>query len=226
MDKNYIAYFRVSTRSQEDSGLGLESQKATVINFIKNNGNKIIGSFTEIESGRKTKRPELQKAIAMAKMMNATLVVAKLDRLSRNVHFISSLIESKVQFVCADLPELNTMTLYVLSAVAQYEAELISQRTRQALAAKRVREPQWKPGAPHLTLTAEIREMGQIAIKQNALENENNRKAFHYIRLLRLEKTPWKIVAEKLNAEGYKTTRGGRFHPMTALQLYKRFTKS
>jgi DNA invertase Pin-like site-specific DNA recombinase len=128
---NYICYYRVSTKEQGQSGLGLEAQEKAV-KQITDKG-IVIKSFTEIESGKKNNRPMLLEAINMCKFHNATLVVAKLDRLSRNVYFISSLMESKVKFICADMPECDSFTINLFAAMAQREREMISNRTVNGL---------------------------------------------------------------------------------------------
>ena len=127
--RKFIAYYRVSTQRQGASGLGLEAQKASVIHFVNGHG-ELTGDFTEIETGKRSDRPELLKAIAQAKRSGATLVIAKLDRLARNVAFISSLMDSGVDFVACDNPHANRLTIHILAAVAEDEA--------RALAAARV----------------------------------------------------------------------------------------
>lgn len=222
MEIKYIAYYRLSKMDENESTLGLESQRETVHRYIKNNGNRIVAEFTEIESGKNDKRPELIKAIQMAKQHDATLIISKLDRLSRNLTFISTLMDNRVRFVCCDMPDANEFTIHIFASLAQWERKRISERTKEALDQKRLREPNWKPGPPHLTMTADVRAKGQEAIYRKARDSEPIRKAFHFISLLRLQGVPWKEVSERLNTEGYKTIRGGKFHPMTALQIYKR----
>src|SRR5262250_108087 len=132
----FVAYLRVSTARQGKSGLGLEAQRETVRQFVASQNGKIIApEFIEIESGKRDDRPELDKAIKRCRVTGATLVVAKLDRLSRNAAFLMTLRDSGVQFVAADLPEANTMTVGVMAVVAQHEREAISARTKAALAA-------------------------------------------------------------------------------------------
>ncbi len=137
MEGKYVAYYRVSTTHQGKSGLGLEAQKDTVMNYLNGGNWKLLKEFTEVETGKgyraMNKRPVLQEAIKFAKKNKATLVIAKLDRLARNVAFVSALMESKVKFICADFPEANELTLHILSAVAEYEGKLISERTKSAL---------------------------------------------------------------------------------------------
>jgi len=133
----YVAYYRVSTQRQGASGLGLEAQRATIEAFIAGRG-AIIGEFTEVESGKLATRPQLEAALLAAQRAKATLVIAKLDRLARNVAFIAALLEQRVPFVACDLPEANEFVLHVMAAVAQHEARTISERTKVALdAAKR-----------------------------------------------------------------------------------------
>ena len=139
MTARFIPYYRVSTKRQGKSGLGLEAQQVDVLKLIAERNGSEIAHYTEIETGKNPDRPELAKAIAHAKLSNATLVVAKLDRLARNVAFTAALMESKVDFVCCDCKGANTLTLHILAAVAQEEARLIGERTRKALAAAKAR---------------------------------------------------------------------------------------
>jgi len=133
-----IAYSRVSTKRQGRSGLGLDGQRAAVEAFAKRSGGKIIAEYVEVESGRRSDRPELGKALGHARLAKATLVVAKLDRLARNVAFLSTLMESKADFRCCDNEHATPLTLHILAAVAEAEAKAISERTVSALrAAKR-----------------------------------------------------------------------------------------
>jgi DNA invertase Pin-like site-specific DNA recombinase len=134
-----IAYYRVSTAKQGQSGLGLEAQQAAVEAYARQHGAEVVKAYTEVESGRKADRPQLAKALAHARLIGATLVVAKLDRLSRNVHFLSTIMESSADFVACDNPHANRLTLHVLAAVAEAEAKAISDRTRDALQAAKVR---------------------------------------------------------------------------------------
>ena len=124
--KKFVAYFRVSTAKQGKSGLGLESQKTMVNNYLSNNGGELIKSYTEVETGTsKKQRTEIYNAIDYAKQHDAVLVIAKIDRLARNVHFISSLMEAGVEFVCCDMPAANNLTIFLMSAIAEEEAKSI-----------------------------------------------------------------------------------------------------
>jgi DNA invertase Pin-like site-specific DNA recombinase len=132
----FIAYYRVSTKGQGISGLGLDAQRESVANYINGHG-KLVAEFKEIEHGTRkgNHRPQLAAALAQCRVHGATLIIAKLDRLARNVLFISNLMESKVDFVAVDFPEANRLTVHILAAVAEHEAEMISARTKAALAA-------------------------------------------------------------------------------------------
>ena len=137
--KTFVSYLRVSTNEQGASGLGIEAQRATVADYVKRTDGMIIAEFVEVESGAKKARPVLVQSIAQARTEGATLLIAKLDRLGRNVAFVSSLMESGVEFVAADAPYANKLMLHILSAFAEHEREMISQRTRDALKAAKAR---------------------------------------------------------------------------------------
>lgn len=136
-----ISYIRVSTAKQGQSGLGLEAQQAAVAQYLETTTAELVQEFVEIESGRKTEklRPQLNAALAACKRHKAILIVAKLDRLARNVHFVSGLMESKVKFIALDLPEANELTIHIMAAFAEHEAKRIGERTKAALAAAKSR---------------------------------------------------------------------------------------
>src|SRR6266436_4972669 len=139
MSSRFVAYYRVSTDRQGRSGLGLDAQRYAVMRHVASHDGELIADFCEIESGKRSDRPQLAAAIAAAKKAKATLIIAKLDRLARNVHFISGLMESGVEFVAADMPMANRLTVHILAAVAEHEREAISARTKAALAAAKAR---------------------------------------------------------------------------------------
>lgn len=155
-----IAYYRVSTRKQGDSGLGLEAQKQTVINYAKSVAGEIVAEFVEVESGKVRNRPQLQAAIAACRKEGGSLVVAKLDRLSRNVAFTAALKDSGLDFVCCDNPNATRLTIDILAAVAADEARRISERTKSALAALKTRGV--KLGSPTAA------DLAPLAGRQNA----------------------------------------------------------
>lgn len=219
--KNYVAYYRVSTQKQGNSGLGLQAQQDTVKRFV--GIGTLLVEFTEIESGKNDKRSELQKAIAFAKANNATLVIAKLDRLSRNASFIFQLRDSNVDFICCDIPDANTMTIGIFALLAQQEREMISERTKKALQAKK--EKGFILGKPE-NFTDEMRAKGRKAYHQKAIENENNRRAFSMIQLLRNQKATYRSIADKLNSSGFTTSTGKRFYANSVKQIENLFGKS
>ena len=133
----YIAYYRVSTNRQGQSSLGLDAQRAAVAGFV--GARELVAEFTEVESGKRTDRPQLAAALELCRRHRAMLVIAKLDRLARNVAFIANLMESGVEFTAVDMPSANKLTLHILAAVAEHEREMISARTKAALAAARAR---------------------------------------------------------------------------------------
>lgn len=139
----YIAYYRVSTQKQGISGLGLEAQKSAVTNYLKGSDCALIGEFEEVETGKGSnalnKRPQLRAALAAAKKAKATLVIAKLDRLARNVHFISGLLETGVEFIAVDMPNANKTMLQIFASMAEWERDAISARTKAAYDAKKAR---------------------------------------------------------------------------------------
>lgn len=135
----FVSYLRVSTTQQGVSGLGLEAQRATVTAHLNGGRWTLVQEFVEVESGKRNDRPELEKALRLCRQKRATLIISKLDRLARNVHFISGLMESGVEFVACDMPAANKFVLHVMAAVAEQEAEVISKRTKAALAAAKER---------------------------------------------------------------------------------------
>ena len=139
MNGKFIAYYRVSTARQGESGLGLEAQKHAVISYLNGGKWQLLEEFTEVESGKNSKRPQLAAAMAAAKKAKATLIIAKLDRLSRNSHFIGGIMNSGVEFLAVDNPHANRLTIHILAAVAEDEALRISERTKAALAAAKAR---------------------------------------------------------------------------------------
>jgi DNA invertase Pin-like site-specific DNA recombinase len=135
----FVAYLRVSTVRQGESGLGLEAQRATVEAFARQHGGAIVASFVEVETGKRSDRPELGKALEVARKGKATLLIAKLDRLARNVAFIANLMDAGVEFLACDQPFASRLTLHILAAVAEDEARRISERTKAALQAAKAR---------------------------------------------------------------------------------------
>ena len=218
--KQYVAYFRVSTQRQGASGLGLAAQRTSVNGYIHNRG-EIRAEFTDVESGKKNNRPELLKAIAHCKQQGGVLLIAKLDRLTRNVAFIFTLRDSGVEFVCADMPEANTLTIGVMATMAQHEREVIGDRTRKALAEKK--KAGFVLGKPE-NLTLEAVQKGLQVRQQNAREHENNRRAAALATSLRETNRSWSEVARMLNEYGFRTRRGKQFQAVQVQRIIALFT--
>jgi DNA invertase Pin-like site-specific DNA recombinase len=213
--RRYIAYFRVSTPRQGRSGLGLEAQQQAVNVFLHGHGELIIESFTEIESGRKNDRPQLAAALDACRRHKAALLIAKLDRLARNVHFISGLMESGVEFVAVDMPEANRLTIHILAAVAEHEREITSQRTKTALQAAKARGT--KLGSPDPTKGA--------AIRSQVLQAKASRFAANTLPVIRgLQATgitSYKALARALNARGIPTANRRKWYGTTVKNLLR-----
>ena len=158
MAEKYVCYYRVSTADQGKSGLGLDAQKKTVEDFLNGNGHEIVGEYTEIESGGKNNRPELKKAITSCELKGARLIVAKLDRLSRDLHFITQLQRSGTRFVIAEMPDATELTIHIYASMAQHERKIISQRTKAAMA--QLKEKGVKLGNPCLQKGEQIQGSG------------------------------------------------------------------
>ena len=211
----YTPYYRVSTQKQGVSGLGLEAQQAAVRLFVQDPA-QLLTEYVEIESGKRNRRPQLLAAMAEARRVGSTLLIAKLDRLSRNASFILALRDSGVDFVCCDMPDANTLTVGLFAVLAQHERETISKRTKDALAAKKARGA--KLGNPQ-NMTPAIYQQGQAAMQRNAREHPANQQAALLVGLLRAQgQTLWQI-ADRLNAVGYRTRRGKEFQATTVQRL-------
>lgn len=218
--KKYVGYFRVSTFEQGKSGLGLESQKTMVDNFIKSNKGVLIESFTEIETGTsKRKRTEIYKAIDFAKKNNAVLLISKIDRLARNVFFVSSLMETGVEFVACDLPQATNFTIHLYAALAEMEAKLIAERTRNALAEKKKRG--FRLGTP-ANLTEESKKKGLEVIRQKAVNNKANIQATALIVEYRAKGFSYDKISVALNQLNFGTANGKLHNSTSVHRLYKR----
>ena len=215
----YVAYTRCSTTRQGISGLGLEAQRQAVRNFARDG--EIIAEFMEVETGTsKRKRIEIYKALELCKQTGATLVIAKLDRLARNVAFTASLLESKVPFIAVDAPFATPLTIHILSAVAENEAKLISDRVRSSLAIAKQRGVIL--GKPE-NLNHEAQLKGAQRMKDKALSDPINIRATALIKLL-LQQTEFtfQFIADKLNEGGFFTTTGKMHTACSAWLLAKR----
>ena len=206
----FVAYLRVSTDKQGRSGLGLDAQRQAIADFLA--GGKLVAEFVEVESGKRDERPQLAAALHRAKVTGAKLLIAKLDRLSRNMAFIARLQESGAQFVCADMPEANELTVHLLAAIAQHERKLISERTKAALAAAKRRGT--KLGNPNgaRALKGHGNDGAIQMIKFNAKRFAGDvAPIIADIRAAGI--TSYRGIAKELNARGILTGRCGRWHP-------------
>jgi len=214
--QSFIGYYRVSTQRQGVSGLGLDSQRSSVLNYI--GGRPLIGEFKDIESGKNDNRPELIKAIQKCKESNSVLVIAKLDRLSRNLNFITLLQSEKVRFVCCDLPDANELTIHIFGALAQWERQRISDRTKSAL--EQLKKRGVRLGKPE-NLTLNARKKGALKMKEKSIINPNNIKAKKIIDLLHKNGKSLKEIAAELNESGFKTAKNNNFQPEQVRRLLK-----
>lgn len=218
MEGRFVAYYRVSTQQQGRSGLGLEAQRAGVEAYLNGGKWTLLDEFTEVETGKGAnaldRRPQLRAALELARKRKATLVIAKLDRLARNVHFVSGLIESGVDFVAADMPQANKVMIQMHAVMSEWERDAISKRTKDALAAAKARGVQ----------------LGRAGTAN--LQKVNDRKhAYAQEHAERLRKTlagfasagmPQREQVEQLNALGLKSPRGGAWHLATLQRVLAR----
>lgn len=218
---NTIAYFRVSTKRQGESGLGLEAQKTAVESYARQVGASIKATYVEIESGKRGDRPELAKALAHAKRSKATLVVAKLDRLSRNVAFLAAVMDSGCDFVAVDNPAANRLTLHILSAVAEAEARAISDRTKAALAVAKARGKLLGSARPdHWQGREDRRRHGLEKAIAASAEVRRQQIQTAYLDLVpeiakyRAAGMTLAAIADRLNVAGHTTRRGKLWNAM------------
>ena len=206
---NFIAYYRVSTTKQGINGLGIDSQKETVQNFLNGGSWKLLDEFTEVESGKKNDRPQLLKAIKLCQLKNAKLVVSKLDRLSRDIHFITSLQKSGIKFVVAENPDMNELTVHIFAAMAQHERKLISKRTKDALLQAKKRGV--KLGNPAILSGGQIKGSGDTTLARSAKTDIANDFAHNMKDIINDIVTSGRIslrgIASELNNRNFQTRR-------------------
>lgn len=212
-----VAYYRVSTQKQGRSGLGLEAQEAAVTRLASDRGLVIVQAFTEIESGRKKNRAQLEAALDVCRRTGAVLLIAKLDRLARNVALVAAVMDSGVNFIAADMPEADRMTLHVVAALAEREAQLISARTKAALAAKKARGDVLGNTS---SLTAEARALGPQAQREAA--RVATRQATAFAAVLRERGDSLAAVAGALNDAGFRTRQGSMWNASQVHRILSR----
>jgi len=212
MPNEFFAYYRVSTNRQGESGLGLDAQRRVTADFVSQRGGQLLGDFTEVESGRRSDRPKLQEALSACKRSGATLLIAKLDRLARNVHFISGLLEADVRFIAIDMPNADRFMMHVYAAMAEEEARRISERTIAALASAKARG-------------VKLGKHGVVRGAQRKREADGFAKNIgHKICDLRVVRgMTFREIADLLNSEGEKCSGGGIWYTTSVYRVHKRF---
>jgi DNA invertase Pin-like site-specific DNA recombinase len=218
MQGKFVAYYRVSTQQQGRSGLGLDAQRKAVTDYLNGGRWTLLGEFTEVETGKGAdaldKRPQLRAALALCKKRKATLVIAKLDRLARNVHFVSGLMESKVPFVAADMPHADKTMIHMYAVMSEWERDAISKRTKAALAAAKARGVQLgRAGRANLA--------AMNAQRHNEAQARAGDLRETLLGLQERGKTQRDIVDE-LNRLGVKSNRGGAWHLRTVQRVLAR----
>ena len=219
----FVAYYRVSTDKQGRSGLGLDAQRAAVEAHVAGARGAVCAGFMEVESGRRRDRPQLAAALVAARVHRAVLVIAKLDRLARNVHFVSGLMESGVEFVAADMPTVNRLTVHILAAVAEEEARMISARTKAALAAAKARGV--RLGNPNLLAGSPAQACAANAVK-TARAQVRAADVLPFIeQARRAGATTLQQLANALAARGVPTPAGSgvRWHPVQVARVMGRY---
>lgn len=218
-----VTYFRVSTASQGRSGLGLEAQRKAITTYCEGRACEVLAEFTEVESGKRNDRPELVRALHYAKVTGATLLIAKLDRLSRNAAFLLQLQDSGAKFVAADMPEACNLTVGILALVAQQEREAISARTKAALAAAKERGTRLgnPKGAAALKRAGKGNAAALAAVRADAERHAANlRPIVEDLRRQGIVSLP--AIAKALNDRRMETPRGGKWHPSSVKNLLAR----
>ena len=217
---HFVTYLRVSTDRQGKSGLGLEAQRAAVADRVAGKG-EIAAEYVEIESGKKNDRPQLARALAEAKRIGAVLLIAKLDRLARNVAFIANLLEAGVEIAAADMPEANRFLLHVMAAVAEHEAQAISDRTRAALAAAKARGVALGWSMPRRA--GEQRHAARKGAERNARKaDQHAANVLPVIRQIAARGASLRQIADELNTRAIKTARGGLWYAATVRNVMAR----
>lgn len=241
--KKYIAYYRVSTKKQAkrnadgskskermtiEDGLGLQSQKITVAEFAERNEGTIIAEYKEVETGKNSDRPKLKEALAHAKMSRATLVVAKLDRLARNVAFTSALMDSGIEFVACDNPHATRLTLHILAAVAENEALAVSRRTKDALAVAKTKGVALGSARPGHWDGREHRRGWKKGAKNSATARSQRAASTYAFMVPRMQEMrdeqgmAFQAIADAFNEEGHLTSAGKPFTATTVWRILKR----
>jgi len=216
----YVAYYRVSTQKQGKSGLGLGAQEKMVADFVAIHGGEIVAEYTEVESGKRDDRPELMQAMKHATLVGGRLLVGKLDRLSRDLHFITSLQKSRVDFVICDMPHCDSFTIHIYGALAERERQLISSRTKSGLAIAKAKGVKLGTNNLKPEVIRNASEMGVRARQQKADDFATRVKPT--IEALVARGMSLRGVAAELRSLGVKTARGGNWTATTVRNVLGR----
>ena len=225
MAKAIVGYVRVSTKGQGESGLGLEGQHAAIAAYASQIGAVVARLYVEVESGRSADRPQLKLAIAHCKRSKTRLVVAKLDRLARNVAFTSALMESGIDFIACDNPTANKLTIHILAAVAEGETEAISARTKAALGAYKARGGKLGAALPqcrNLTQAARKRGAKAAGLAVAAKANEAYADLAPIMREMRTNGLSQQAIANELNQQGHTTRQGKQWNQVQVMRVLER----
>jgi DNA invertase Pin-like site-specific DNA recombinase len=228
---NYVAYYRVSTQKQGQSGLGLEAQRAMVESLVRQRSGTVIAEVTEVETGKRNDRPKLTEAIRLARVNGATLLVAKLDRLARNVMFIATLMESKLPLICCDMPEADQMTLHIFAALAEKEAAMISERTKSALKALQARgvklgshrQDHWTPERKEKRADALRRGNERMQAEMQEEMRQQYEPIIPWIRDMRENGDSLRKILEALNDRGCQTRTGTPWNMSTLRRVIAKY---
>jgi DNA invertase Pin-like site-specific DNA recombinase len=218
--QKFVSYLRVSTDRQGASGLGLEAQRAAVLQHLAGRG-ELVAEFLEVESGKNNDRPQIRRALAEAKRKGAVLVIAKLDRLARNVAFISGLLEAGVEIEAADMPHASRFEWHIRAAIAEEEGRAISARTKSALQAAKARGVALGSRNPAIREALEGGQARSIATRKAAADAHAAALAGRFDAMQR-EGLSLRQMAERLNSEGVATARGGQWHAATVRNAKRR----
>jgi len=217
----FVSYLRQSTKKQSLSGLGIEAQREIIQKHLGQI--QPIAEFVETESGKKTDRPKLAEALELCRKTKSTLIVAKLDRLSRNVAFTSKLLESDVEIKFCDFPEANRLVLHIIASIAEYEAGLISTRTKLALKAKKARGVVLGKPENLVNNLGKAISKSSFTNRQKALDNDNNRRAIAMLKVMATQNLSLSEMARRLNEEGFVTSQGKQFTAWQVSVLLERY---
>ena len=229
--QNYISYLRVSTKRQGISGLGLDAQRQSVGEYIqRQEGSKMLGEYVEVETGKSSERAQLAAAIEHCRAARATLLVAKLDRLSRNVAFLSNIMDSGLDFVCCDNPHATRLTIHIFAAVAEQEATATSERTRLALSQAKKRgvllgsnRPGHWEGKEERRLLGSRKGVVRAAITRGLAARSHNSLAVSEAVKMRTAGQSWQDAADSLNKKGLVTSRGNSWSKSSLYSASKSF---